>query len=517
MDKFIQRFSDQVIGTLNGYDRLLIHGNIRRLCYAIGMKDYLWEKGILLKDFGDFAEKVTKEVNDSVRNYADRKKRPLLHLESLKINKESVALQIAHEDKISQGLIAILSCVESCRSYKVEASRERKEINLKMTERKCKHFYHYMFHPEFGFMYARFQTWFPFKIEIYLNGREWLSRQMDRCGMKYRRLDNCFSWIDDFSKAQNLMNKQLKIDWPKKLAAIARELNPRHEKIFESYPIKYYWSIAQSEWATDIVFKDRKALAAIYPSLILHGITNFGSQDVMRFLSKKLNGHFEGEVTSDFKVRSEGVRIKHRVGTNSIKLYDKFGLVLRNETTINDARMLKTFRPLENKPDQSPVRTYLRVGIADIVRRSEICQRANEKYLDALAVVETNSTLSVLLEKISKRVLYNANIVRGLRPWEQTDLQLIKAISRGEFALNGFRNRDIQQILFKMPANTLKEKRSRSSKITRLLRILRAHGVIKKIPRSYRYTLTAFGRDLTNAILSTQTLTLKKLQEATAA
>lgn len=517
MDKFIQRFSDEVIGTLSGYDRLLIHGNLRRLCYPIGMKDYLWEKEILLKDFGDFAENVTKGLNDSVRIYADKKKRPIIHLDSIKINKEAVALKIAREDKISQGLIAILSCVESCRSYVVQASKERKEINLKMVERKCKHFYHYMFHPEFGFMYARLQTWLPFKIEIYLNGREWLSRQMDRCGMKYRRLDNCFHWIDDFGKAQNLMNRQLKINWPKKLTAFVSELNPIHEKIFEKYSINYYWSIAQSEWATDISFKDKKSLAQIYPSLILHGITNFGSQDVMRFLSKKLTGHFEGELTSDFKVRSEGVRIKHRVGTNSIKLYDKFGLLLRNETTINDARMLKTYRPLENKPHEGPVRTYLRVGIADIVRRSEICQRANEKYLNALAVVDTNSTFSTFLEKVSKRVLYNQTTVRGLHPWEKTDFQLLRAVSRGEFAINGFRNRDIQQIFFNTTTNIQKEKRSRSSKITRLLRILRAHGIIRKIPHSYRYTLTSFGRDITNAILWTQTLTLKKLQEVTAA
>jgi hypothetical protein len=407
--------------------------------------------------------------------------------------------------------------VETCKTFGIEANRERKEIKLKMEERKCLHFYHYMFHSEFGFMYGRLQTWFPFKVQIYLNGREWLSRQMDRSGVKYRRLDNCFSWIEDFSKAQQLMDQQLRVNWPRKLATVARQLNPSHGKIFEKYPLEYYWSIAQSEWATDISFQDRGSLSEIYRPMILHGITNFGSKDVMRFLSKKIRGRFEGEVTSDFKIRSEGVRIKHRIDSNSIKLYDKFGLVLRVETTINNARALKTYRPLENHPERGAVRTYLRAGITDIVRRSQVCQRANETYLEALAFVQPTSTFSTLLEKISKATTHNGKSVRGLRPWQTEDFTLLKAISNAEFAISGFRNRDLHPVLFHSSTSDLREKRRRSAKVGRLLRILRAHHIIRKIPGSYRYTLTPFGRDTTNAILSTQNITLEKLRQAAAA
>ena len=517
MNSFIQRFSDRVTGLLSGYDRLMIHGNLRRISYPIGMKDFLDENDVLLKEFGKYAEKVSERIRQQVKASTIKAKRPLIHLNSSRENKERIALDVAREDRINEGLIATLSCVETCRSYGIQANRERKEIKLRSEERKCLHFYQYMFHPQFGFMYGRLQTWFPFKVEIYLNGREWLARQMDHCGLKYKRLDNCFSWIEDFNRAQQLMNQQQRINWSARLGKIAHQLNPVHDSIFEKYPLGYYWSIAQSEWATDIAFKDRNSLAEIYRPMILHGITNFSSNDVLRFLSKKMHGNFPEEATSDFKIRSEGVRIKHRINTNSIKLYDKFGIVLRVEITINHARDFRTFRPIENHPERGAVRAYLRVGIADIVRRSQICQRANENYLEALAVVEKNATFCDFLERISRATTYNGRSVRGLRPWASDDFLLLKTVARGEFTIVGFRNRDLQLAFFRELSHNEKEKRRRSAKITRLLRLLRAHHIIRKIPSSYRYTLTTFGRDLINAVLSTQNLTLTQLQNAAAA
>jgi len=516
MKTFIQRFGEKVIGILSGFDRLLIHGTLRRICYVVGMKDFLWETGILFKDFGVYAEKTTNELKKATERMAEKLGRPLQYIKSSRENKEEIALAIAKQDKVKSGLIAILSATEPCTSYQIDRNKEKKEINLVLRERKCLHFYHYFFHPEFGFMYARIQTWFPFNVQIYINGREWLAHQMDRAGIKYQRLDNCFSWIEDFQHAQRLMDQQLRMNWPKKMNQIVKQLNPIHDKVFAKYPLGYYWSIPQSEWATDIAFKDRASLGAIYPSLILHGITNFGSNDVMRFLSKKLHGRFEGELTSDFKVRSEGVRIKHRVGKNSVKLYDKFGRILRVETTVNDSRALSTYRPKENDPQGKCVKTYLRRGVADIRRRADICQLANERYLDALAVVDPTASFGQLLEKICRPTVWNGKRIRALRPWASDDLTLLKAIARGEFTLTGFRNRDLQNLLYKTTPANEKEKRSRSSRITRLLQILRAHHLIRKIPSSYRYILTPYGRDILNAILSTHNLTLEKIQSAVA-
>jgi hypothetical protein len=123
-----------------------------------------------------------------------------------------------------------------------------------------------------------------------------------------------------------------------------------------------------------ILFRDAGTLARLYPKLVHHGLVTFLSPDVMRFLGRKVSAagavppRLEADVVSDMKTRPEGVRIKHRLGGNSIKMYDKQGSVLRVETTINEASGFKSFRAPEGRPEAG--RAWLRKGIADLHRRA---------------------------------------------------------------------------------------------------------------------------------------------------
>jgi len=377
--------------------------------------------------------------------------------------------------------------------------------------RRCLFLYHYFIDPKFGFMNARIQSWFPFNIQICLNGREWLARQLDRARIRYNRLENCFPWIENFKKAQKLMNRQLRTHWPVTLDRFVPMLNPIHGKIFEGFPLRYYWSVFECEWASDLAFKSPSALGSIYPSLVCHAMTTFSSHDVMRFLDRKLHGNFKAEVVTDFKHRPEGVRIKHRVGKNSLKLYDKHGTVLRTEFTMNDARDFKVFRPRENDPKGKCKWRPVRHGVADLHRRSQVSQAANERYLDALAAADTSIPLGTLLQSICQPTIYNGTRIRALRPWAQEDVELFRAVCRGEFSINGFRNRDLQASLFKSTPNSPEEKQRRSGRVSRLLHMLRAHHLIQKVPSTYRYTLTAKGGRILTAVLTAQRITLDQL------
>ena len=194
---------------------------------------------------------------------------------------------------------------------------------------------------------------------------------MNAAAFGYLQGDNCFTWLEHPERAQQLMNEQFRAAWPDLLGGIARSLNPLHEAMFQACPIEYYWSTCQSEWATDILFRDARSLAGLYPKLVHHGLTTFLSPDVMRFLGRqippsgKLPSRLEAEVTSDMKRRPKGMRIKHRLGQNSVKMYDKQGSVLRVETTINDPAGFKSFRTPEGKPDAAPAWHGMRKGIAD--------------------------------------------------------------------------------------------------------------------------------------------------------
>lgn len=514
MRYFLSKHADRVTGVLSGFDRLVFRGTVRQIAFVDGLKRLLWHRQVLLKNFGEYAGGLTAQVKEASCRQAEQAGRPIEYLYSSRASKEDIARKIAQRDGVREGLIAVLKSLEPCQSFDIFRNRDTKRLELVSRPRKGLALYHYFVDPVFGFMHARIQTWLPFGIQVCLNGREWMARTMDRLGLAYRRRENCFVALGDIERAQRLMDRQLELSWPAALDRIARAVNPAHGRIFKGFAADYYWSVHQSEWATDVMFRNSAALAAIYPALVQHGIQAFSSPDVMRFLGGKVHGAFKGEIVSDFKDRPEGVRIKHRVGLNSVKLYDKQGSVLRAETTINDPHGFKVFRPVEGHNPEHRAWRLMRKGIADLHRRAQVSQASNERYLDALASVDTSTPLGVLVTEICRPAEWRGKRVRALRPWAQEDMQLFRAVTRGEFNVNGFRNRDLQALLYDRPAESDQEKHRRSACVTRLLRMLRAHGLVKKVTHTHRYILTAKGRQILPAILTVDRVPLTRLEAA---
>lgn len=520
MDEFIAKHRDQITGTLSGFDRLVFRGSLRSISFPDGLWHYLSANEVLLKNFGSHVDSVSRQLKDASFSEAKLLGRPVKYLSSPQQSKEEIAHEIQAKDGIRKGLICVLTCVEPCWSFEIHSNQETKKLELVSQYRKCLFVYHYRIHPTFGFMNARIQTWFPFPIQICMNGREWLGRQMDREGIKYAASGNCFPWIEDWAKGQRLMDQQLRTKWPKELEPIARQLNPVHGEIFAKYPLSYYWTTYQSEWAIDVVFRKAAELRRLYPRLVHHAMTTFGSSDVMRYLGKRtcLTGEirkdFSGEVVSDLKARQEGVRIKHSVNGNSVKLYDKAftvaGSVLRAETTIQNGSDLRVFRAKEGDSGGPKAWRTMRRGIADIHRRADLSKKAAERYLDGFAAVDEDTTLEELITRLQKHTIWNRHRLRALRPFAD-DSALLAAITRGEFAINGLRNRDLQAIFFTSPAKTLREARRRSAWVSRKLRLLRAHGLLTKIAGTHRYQLTASGRKVTTAILTALRSTVRQL------
>ena len=526
MQKFIANHAGQISGVLSGFDRLVFRGTLRSIVHAAGMNQYLASNEVLLKHFGAHVESVSQQLKTASVAEAAAACRPVRYLASSAIDKEQLARRIATEDHISQGLVCVLTCVEPCRTFEVYRNGATGHLQLQPRLRKCLFVYHYAVHPVFGFLNARIQSWFPFSIQICLNGREWLAQQMDTAGLAYRRHDNCFPWIEDWQQAQQLMDQQLEVDWLSLLSGIALTLNPLHDQIFRAHPTTYYWSTYQSEWAIDISFRTAAELRRLYPRLLQHAMVSLGSTDVMRFLGRRipLSGDvpkgFKGEVISDLRERQEGVRVKHRLNSNSVKLYDKaftvLGSVLRAESTINSVDDFRVYRPKEGHAHDGLAWRPLRRGIADLRRRADVGRKAAERYLDALASVDQDTTLDEILRRLGRPSYWHGRRVRALHPFAPDDRQLLQAISRGEFTLNGLRNRDLQRLCFVQPAATPAEARRRSAWASRKLRLLRAHGLIYKVTGTHRYHLTKAGRIATTAILTALRSSLRQLT-ATAA
>ena len=521
MNEFIERHQEAIAGTLSGFDRVLFRGTLRSL-YALSVMDkYLAHNRVLYRDFGEHAQAISERVKRASLARAEREGRPIQYLASSNISKEDIAREIAKREKVREGLICVLSCVEPCVSFDIYRCREQRQIHLQRRQRKCLHLYQYWMHPELGFLHGRIQTWFPFTIQICLNGREWLARQMTRAGIGYQRRDNCFVNVDDYQRAQQLMDEQQHAQWPELLSGLAAELNPAHDEIFRNFKANYYWSTMQSEWATDIVFRHREQLQRLYPRLLHHGITNFDSGDVLRFLGRRTTltrqvpGKLESEVTSDLKRRQEGVRLKHWANGNTIKIYDKAystaGNVLRVETTVFQERDFKVYRAKEGDSSGKLDWRPLRRGIADLYRRAEVSQAANERYLAALATVDESATVEELVARLERPVQWGRQRIRGLRLFQAEDAALLRIVASGDFLLNGLRNRDLQKRLYARPPADPKEAKQRSGRVSRLIRLLRAHGLLRKVPGTHRYQVTASGRKILSAIAAMRRATVAQL------
>jgi hypothetical protein len=507
MVEFVRRHSSFVMGVINGFDRLRFRGTWRRVSSVAGLGSFLYYMGVLLKDAGQWMNDCTEQVKKASLAMADSQGRPVRYVNDPSARNEEIAHQIARRDGISEGLVCVLTAVEPCRSFDIHRNREKKKLELVSRWRKCLHLYHYFQHPRFGLMHMRLQTWFPFNLWCCVNGREWLTRQLDEQKIGYLKRENCLVAVGDFRRAQELANEQLKTDWAAMLDPIAALVNPIRDKLFADYPMDYYWSCQDSEWASDILFKSPHALATLYPHLIRHGMQNLGCEQVMRFLGRKVptvggcHGRFAGEVVSDLKRRPEGIRLKHYVNGNSVKMYDKQGSVLRIETTIIQPGDFKVFRGTEAEPDKKQWRK-LRKGVADLQRRAEVSQASNERYAAALASAHGGKPLKDLAEGVCRRTRQDGRAVRALNPMGAEDAALLETVNRGEFAINGFRNRDVRAYLHPTPTSDPKEQRRRSAAVTRKLRLLRCHGLIKKVPKTHRYVLTDRGREIITTLLA---------------
>lgn len=523
MNSFILKHRADIIGVLSGFDRVMFRGTPRSISYVEGMTLFLASKKILLKDFGDFARKTTERVKEASLAVAHRLRRPIIFLESARARKDELARSIAEKDGIKQGLICVLKATEPMRRFDIRKNRAKKQLELVKRSGRCEYFYHYYLHPVFGFMHIRLETWLPFEVQVWINGREWLSRTLDRRHIAYERRENCFPRLANVERAQRLMDQQTSINWPLALERLRIQVHPLHEQIVAPKHVDYYWSVFQSEWATDVMFRDRRSLSEIYDQLVHQGITRFHCRDVLRFLGRKVpaNGNlsprFTAEVTSDMKQRPEGIRLKHTLGENLVKIYDKHGSVLRVETTINQPNRFKTYRRAEQhrrrsrpkppKPGYRPARPGLRwrpmrKGVADLKSRTDVSQAINNRYLDALASIEDTTSLGELTRDLCRHTTWKGRRARAMHPWSPDDVQLFRAIAQGDFVATGFCNADLRRELYGDAPVSAAQRRRQSATITRKIRLLRAHGLVAKRPHSHRYVLSDKGNRTASALLA---------------
>ena len=494
MEKFLEAHSEKITGTISCFDRILFKGYLP-LGWPGEMEKFMRAQGLLNKDFKRFVQEHSDKLKQHAKAVAEKAGRPYVHLSS-PVRKEAMAREIAERDGVKKGLVCILAAVEACRSFKLIYGDGHPDIVG--ARRKCLCLYFYLIDREFGFMHVRIPTWFPFDVQVCMNGHDWLAIKMDRHGIAYSRIDNAFLRVEDARRAQRFADGFIRKNWHRILSAFARRVNPLLGSILRH--MDYYWIVEQAEYSTDVMFNGRAALEGLYEKLLEHAVLCFGAEDVMTFLGKKLHGNFKGEILNDYKVRVRGARVKHRMKENWIKMYDKHGSVLRIETVINHPREFKVRRRGRRNGKLVTEWFPMAKGVANLYRYADVCAAANLRYLDALSVVRDPQESYRAVCKVAEPARRNGRSCRGFNPASGKDVRLFSALMRGEHAIRGFRNRDIRERIF-APAEDREESLRQSARASRLLKRLHIHGLIAKVPRSRRWRITDRGSAVMSMVI----------------
>ena len=514
MASFQTVYQDRVVGELTCFDRVILKGHLTTLYPQGSFKAFLDSQGVRLADFADYVSRVSADLKAHAQALAADAGRPYEYLQGTMTkatghSKEDFVRQIAARDRVDSGLVAVLATVEPCRSFGVRGNHASHRLEVVRQPRKCLFFYFYFLDPRLGLIHVRLQSWFPFETQIWLNGHYALAKALDARGIGYRMHANSFTQVDDLDLAQRLADRFSARNWLPWLNTLAQRVNPMLPVLELAGFGGYYWVTDQTEVSTDVLFSSRPALEQVTPELFQHATTTFSSEDILRFLGRKPHPALKAEVGTSTRHRSEGWRVKHRLGRNSIKVYDK-GPCLRVETTINDPTALRAWRTTEHVTGTSRRRHLVRhrqlapvrKGIANLRTIYQAGRAANQRYLDALATAATHGSAVRQLDRLCHPRVHGHRRHAPFSPLSARDLAIFRAVLAGENTIIGFANRDLAQHLYPKPPRDHAEARRRCAATSRLIAKLRGHGLIRKLPGRRRYRTSQRGQDFFSTIIT---------------
>ena len=495
MKTFIERHAAKIRGTLSCFDRVVITGTLPDICHAGAMATYLGARGIRLFDYPQWAG----PFRDELRTHAERLAREQgLEIEFIRrknFRKEDRIKKLLAQRGDHPGLVHIFSAMEACPSFKPWHDKRSGKTFLRATEAKCLHYYFYFVHAELGLCYLRVPTWAPFRLQFYFNGHNELALQLQKRRIAYTLLDNAFVDLGDFARAQALADA---VD-PHRLHRQLDRITATYCPVTRHFAAGVHWSLMQVEYATDVVFARQADFQPLYAALTRTAIHAVKPAHVATFLGRKLRGSYQGEVGNDFSTRIEGTRIKHHLGPAAIRLYDKFGLIGRVEGIANDVTFFQHHRMVEHRDGTQEFKLApLRKSIYSLPVLRDLLRAATYRYLDFLAAIEDPRPGLRALEKIATPVREGERSYRGFNLFHGQDLDLFQTILRGEFTISGFQARQLRARLPQVSGGQL----------SRMLKRLRIHGLIKKIGKRYKYYLTSLGRTVVTAGLKLRELVI---------
>jgi hypothetical protein len=487
MSALVDRYDDRIAGVLSCYDRVVITGTLPTVCYAAGMTRFLYAREIRIFDYPQFAAALRDRVRERAASLTTEAGLAIEHIAKSHVRKEAVVAKVLEARGEHPGLVHVISAMEACDAYQPWHDKQTHKTYVRPDSGKCLHYYFYFMDAELGLIYLRVPTWAPFRLQFYCNGHSWLARRLTAQGIGFTAADNAFIRIDDWPRAQALADGFS----PDRLHRVLDRYAALCCPVLDAFGQAYHWSLMQVEYATDLVFRSTATLAPLYEQLTREAVLSVKAEQIASFLGRQITPLLAQEVGSQFSTRIEGTCIKHRFASSSIKMYDKFGCVLRIETTTNDVSFFKHHRKVEHRQGPSSrALAPVKKTIYSLTDLRDIMLGCNRRYLEHLAALDDFSAGVRALDRLTKPRSIDGKTVKGINFFDRVDNAFLHALQNPRVNIAGVRRADLRPLLAELS----------SARISRQLRRLRDIGVIKRVAGTYRYYLTRAGRAATAAL-----------------
>ena len=487
-------------GEINGinycYDRILINATAGTFGYPDGMTMFFNQHEYRIFDFAKVFTPVTEEIKRNAEKLAKENGVEIEYIRNTQaFRKEDKIAAIVEKRGEEKGLVHIFSALEVNKTYQPWHDKTSGRTYFKSDNTKCLTYYFYFIDREFGLCFMRVPTIAPYKIDFYFNGHNWLETKLKKKGISYQKSDNAFTHIGDFEEAQKLSDRIRVEDLHKALDIFIKRFCPMPDE----WELSFNYTIRQVEYACDILFKREEDLKPLFDNIVKTAMHTVTPDNIANFLGKRFSVLFEGEAGSKLGKRILGTRIKHQMGEISVKIYDKFGKILRIEVTSNDVSQLKVFRDVQ-KRDGSIVRQVAPVkkSIYSLFDLIGVFKNACNRYLESISSFDDPTDGLKKLDRVTETVSNNDKNYKGFNFFSKDDEKILLAVADGKFTLKGITNKALRCLL----------PEKKSWQISRILQRLRLHGLIKKIGSTYIYYLTSLGKQVIVAGFSFKNLVL---------
>lgn len=495
MHLLIKLFSSWIQFVYHTFDRIVVNGYLdffRVESQVVFFFQQVRKEPVISKAV---LRQRTAEYVRWIQAYAQRRKIPLQWVPRIKRkplrHEEVVGPALERARRAGRfGVYYILMSMEQGRTFRsIQLRHATKDPNYRMIRPefcRYRHYYFYIYDPILGAMALRIGSFLPFQVSAYLNGHEFIARDLTRHKIPYTQADNAFTAVANPQALQRAANRLDAQTIEQRLRFWSFVLGPKFSERERRAckGLRRSWAIQQVEYCWNVVFKRNWPIRHIFERCCELSLYSFTADRIGQIFGSRITRHLHGKLQTVLEKIEHGRHVFRAYWKNSLlKQYEKWRTYLRLEVLSNHLPDLNLRKSL-NGLDQ--IRQTC-LGILDRFAANQATNLNVHGQFDLLA-------------RLAKPVQLKKSKIAGIRLDQVRMMRLLQVLlGRGAGSLGGWSTQELRSAI--LDTFQLRASQYSLSAIRYDLRKLRAHGLIERLPHTHRYRLTTKGQKV--AILMT--------------